>query len=118
MKIYCSCIAFLLINLVSFTSCGNSERQVKLLSDMYTHSGKLRGYAFVYEANGAGDYQMSDSTFPVYENEDGTFSIEYNGKSCGLSELETPIAPYNDGAYLFRYQIDYNHFIEKIPTSY
>ena len=70
MKIYCSCIAFLLINLVSFTSCGNSERQVKLLSDMYTHSGKLRGYAFVYEANGAGDYQMSDSTFPVYENED------------------------------------------------
>ena len=47
---------------------------------MYTHSGKLRGYAFVYEANGAGDYQMSDSTFPVYENEDGTFSIEYNGE--------------------------------------
>lgn len=84
---------------------------------MYTHSGKLRGYAFVYEANGAGDYQMSDSTFPVYENEDGTFSIEYNGESCGLSELETPIAPYNDGAYLFRYQIDYNHFIEKILTK-
>ncbi len=85
---------------------------------MYTHSGKLRGYAFVYEVNGDGDYKMSDGTYPVYENEDGTYSIEYNDESCGLTELEYPIEPYNDGILQLKYQIDYNHLIEKIPTSY
>ena len=70
------------------------------------------------ETSRQSDVIEKSEDYTVYENEDGTFSIEYNGESCGLSELETPIAPYNDGAYLFRYQIDYNHFIEKIPTSY
>ena len=58
---------------------------------MYTHSGKLRGYAFVYEANGAGDYQMSDSTFPVYENEDGYPVSELDEENLGYQPKEFKI---------------------------
>ena len=108
----------MLICLIGFASCGNADRHVKQLVDNYTHSGKLRGYAFIYEKNNDGDFKMSEKTYPVYEYEDGSFSIKCEGENYGLTELDSPISLYGNSIYQLRYKIDYKHYIEEIPTSY
>lgn len=118
MKNYYLLVAVMLICLTGITSCGNTERQVQLLTDIYLHSGKLRGYASVLELDGDGQVTRSEKTYPVYEYDDGTFSIDCDGDDYGLTELNQPISPYGDNFYLLRYKIDYNHYIEEIPTSY
>ena len=118
MKNYYLLVAVMLICLTGVTSCGNTERQVQLLTDIYLHSGRLRGYASVFELDGDGQVTRSEKTYPVYENDDGTFSIDCDGDDYGLTEMNEPISPYGDNIYLLRYKIDYNHYIEEIPTSY
>ena len=118
MKNYYLLVAVMLICLTGVTSCGNTERQVQLLTDIYLHSGRLRGYASVFEMDGDGQVTRSEKTYPVYEYDDGTFSIDCDGDDYGLTELNEPISPYGDNIYLLRYKIDYNHYIEEIPTSY
>lgn len=118
MKNYYLLVAVMLICLTGITSCGNTERQVQLLTDIYLHSGRLRGYASVFEMDGDGKVTRSEKTYPVYEYDDGTFSIDCDGDDYGLTEMNEPISPYGDNIYLLRYKIDYNHYIEEIPTSY
>lgn len=118
MKNYCLLVVVMLICLTGVTSCGNAERQVQLLTDIYLHSGRLRGYASVFEMDGDGQVIRSEKTYPVYEYDDGTFSIDCDGDDYGLTEMNEPISPYGDNIYLLRYKIDYNHYIEEIPTSY
>lgn len=118
MKNYCLLVVVMLICLTGVTSCGNTERQVQLLTDIYLHSGKLRGYASVLELDEDGQVTRSEKTYPVYEYDDGTFSIDCDGDDYGLTEMNEPISPYGDNIYLLRYKIDYNHYIEEIPTSY
>lgn len=118
MKNYCLLVVVMLICLTGVTSCGNTERQVQLLTDIYLHSGRLRGYASVFEMDGDGQVTRSEKTYPVYEYDDGTFSIDCDGDDYGLTEMNELISPYGDNIYLLRYKIDYNHYIEEIPTSY
>ena len=118
MKKYYLLVVVMLICLTGVTSCGNTERQAQLLTDIYSHSGKLRGYASIFEMNADGQVTRSEKTYPVYEYDDGTFSIDCDGDDYKLTELNEPISPYGDYIYLLNYQIDYNHYIEEIPTSY
>lgn len=118
MKNYCLLVVVMFICLTGVTSCGNTERQVQLLTDIYLHSGRLRGYASVFEMDGDGQVTRSEKTYPVYEYDDGTFSIDCDGDDYGLTEMDEPISPYGGNIYLLRYKIDYNHYIEEIPTSY
>ena len=118
MKNYYLLVAVMLICLTGITSCGNTERQVQLLTDIYLHSGELRGYASVYFFFLDGKITRSEKTYPVYEYDDGTFSIDCDGDDYGLTELNEPISLYGDNFYLLRYKIDYNHYIVEIPTSY
>lgn len=118
MKKFSLWLVVLLVCLTGVTSCSNTERHVQLFADSNLHSGRLRGYATVFEMVEYGEVAESETTYPVYEYDDGTFSIEFDGDSYGLKELSEPISPYGDNIFLLRYKMDSRHYVEKIPTSY
>ena len=118
MKNYYLLVAVMLICLTGITSCGNTERQVQLLTDIYLHSGKLRGYASVFELDGDGQVTRSEKTYPVYEYDDGTFSIDCDGDDYGLTELNLPISPYGDNFYLLGDSFSFLRVIFRYPIRY
>lgn len=111
--------AFLLI--CSLMSCSNAERDAKKIWDSspaqeFAHSGKFKGYAAVYTIDWLEDTKTrSSETYRVYEKSNGDYIIDYNGKNCILQKANPP---YGEGIYSLKWKIDYNHYIEEIPSSY
>lgn len=111
-------VVMALICISVLTSCKNAGRHADLLIQQYSHSGRLCGHAFVYETDYGGKVTMSEETYPIYENEDGSYTIEYGGDNYALTELGSYIDAFNDGSTLLKYKIDSRHYVENIPSSY
>ena len=118
-------ISFVLFGLVLLslcaTSCDNASRDARKTWDSspvqeIAHSGKFKGYAVVYTIDWLNDQPTSsDKTYRIYEKGNGDFIIDYEGENYILSEANPP---YGEGVYALKWKFDYNHYIERIPTSY
>lgn len=120
---YQSLAVFITIGLYSLlTSCGNAERDMKKNWDAgpveeISHSGHFRGYTAVYTINWIDEtIERSEKTYRVYEKDNGEFTIDYDDETYILQEAERPITV--DSYMTLEWKIDYNHYIEEIPTSY
>lgn len=101
-----------------FTACRNVGQHLDLFIDQNFHSGNLCGYALVYEITMDGRVVMSDDSFPIYEDENGSYTIEYEGDDYVLTKLVNPIDVFNDGSTVLMYRIAPGFFIEEIPDTY
>ncbi len=114
MLIVMGCLAFTI-------SC--DDRQVRINADQF-HDGKLKGYTIVYVQdyeNGVAYREESDDVmgFSVFEKEDGSYTIEYQGDEFSLKKLDEPERLLGTDYINLHYSFgDGKHFVQDIPTSY
>jgi len=77
-----------------------------------TYVGKVRVYTIDWL-----EYTTtrSDEQYRVYKKSNGDYVINYNGNNCLLQKADEP---FNEGFYALKWKIDYNHYIEDVPTSW
>ncbi len=110
-------IGFCCIILILLTGCGQNNKlwDSSIIQNIW-HGGTFVGYASVYTIDWLNNTKTrSDRTYPVYKKNNGTYIIDYEGHNYVIYEAEEP---YGSGVYSLKYQIDYRHYIEKIPTSF
>ena len=110
-------IGFCCFILVLLTGCGRNNKSYDsspIIEAM--HDGTFVGYTSVYTINWSKNTKTrSDETYPVYRKYNGTYTIDYKGDTYTIYKADEP---FGSGIYSLKYQIDYNHYIEEIPTSY
>lgn len=80
------------------------------------HGGKFKGYVYIYTIDWINDtYSQSDEKYRVYKKSNGDYIIDYKGQNYLLLKADEPI---NVGINTLRWKLDYNHYIEGIPSSY
>ena len=105
----------LVVCLAVFSSCRNSDRQVRLIMDEWAGPGEFKGYATVYKYDMFEDeYVRESSGNPVYEVEEG-YCIEWDGDTWTLEKLDTPIDPFGGGITKLRYSSNLN--LEVVPDT-
>ena len=107
--------AFLAIMLCG---CGNSGKKMwdSGVIENVLHDGTFVGYVNVYTINWHEDTKSrSSEQYRVYKKDNGIYTIDYEGENYVVKEADEP---YGTGIYALKYKIDYNHYIEDIPTSY
>lgn len=114
---------FVLTTIISMIlcSCQNWKRDAKKIWDSgpienIHHGGSFVGYVNVYTIDWLeGTKSRSSNRYRVYKKNNGTYIIDYEGENYILYKADEP---YGSGAYALKWQMDYNHYIEDIPTSF
>lgn len=103
------------------TACNNAARDARTVWDSSPaqeiyHSGKFKGYVHLYTIDWLENTSScSDNTYRIYENSDGEYIINYEGTDYVLRRADEP---FENGYNTLKWQMDYNHYIEDIPSSY
>jgi len=115
-------VAFSAIAIMCTTQCCNiSDYTKKMLWDSgpianIAHGGEFKGYAYVYTIDWIdGTYSQSDEEYRVYKKLNGDYVIDYERQNYLLQEADKPI---DAGINTLKWKLDYNHYIESIPSSY
>ncbi|MDE6101119.1 MAG: hypothetical protein K2G01_08740 [Paramuribaculum sp.] len=114
-------VAILAMSLcLSFTSCDSNKAKTVLVDagpiGNITHGGTFKGDVAVYTIDWLDHTsKRSEETYSVYEKSNGDYIIVYDGKDCLLKKADEP---FGNGLYELKWKIDYNHYIEDIPTSW
>lgn len=101
--------------------CQNGSRNAEKLWDSglieeISHGGTFVGYVSVYTIDWNEDSKSrSSEKYRVYKTSDGSYTIDYNGDRYEIYKADEP---YGSGTYALKYQFDYNHYIEDLPSSY
>lgn len=109
-------VAFLVTTMLC--GCGNSGKKAwdSGIIENVSHGGTFVGYVSVYTIDWQeGTKSRSSEQYRVYKKNDGTYIVDYEGDNCIIKKANKP---YGTGTYALKYKIDYNHYIEDIPTSY
>lgn len=110
----------------AFASCSETgKRDAQEIIDKVSHEGALKGYRSVYVIDFDKQSYYVDNNdnenllqYPIYRNDDGSYTIVYDDEDYTLYELNEPIDLFGTGITLLRYRFcDNNHFIEDIPKS-
>lgn len=119
-KIFAVCASIFLASSI-VASCDNAARDAKHCWDSgpvenAIHGGTFKGYVAVYTIDWL-DYTKtrSEDTYRVYKKSNGDYVIDYDGDTYILQEADEP---FGEGIYALKWKIDYNHYIEDIPTSW
>ncbi len=108
-------------------SCSEiGKRDAQKVIDKVSHSGNLKGYRSVYIIDFENQtYRVDDNPdeellqYPIYKNDDGSYTIVYDDEDYMLEKLSEPIDMFGTGITLLRYRFfDDKHYIMDIPTSY
>lgn len=111
---------FLLLSANLFISCGN-EKAKEVLWDSgpienIAHGGTYAGKVSVYTIDWL-EYTKtrSDKQYSVYKKSNGDYVIDYEGRNYILQKAD---GPFGEGVYALKWKLDYNHYIEDVPTSW
>lgn len=85
---------------------------IENLSHGGTYVGKVSVYTIDWLEN---TKTRSDEQYRVYKKANGDYVIDYDGENCILQKADEP---FGEGIYALKWQFDYNHYIEDIPSSW
>ena len=117
---------FFMAIIFAFASCSETgKRDAQKIIDKVSHEGELKGYRSVYVVDFDNQSYYVDNNdneellqYPIYRNDDGSYTIVYDDEDYTLYELNEPIDLFRNGITLLRYRFcDNNHFIADIPKS-
>lgn len=122
MKTLTNLVMVALFSISSFvlSSC-TKEKAKEVLWDSgpienLAHGGTYAGKVSVYTIDWL-EYTKtrSDEQYRVYKKSNGDYVIDYNGNNYLLQKADEP---FGEGIYALKWKIDYNHYIEDVPTSW
>ena len=109
-----------LISICFLSSC-TKEKAKEVLWDSgpvenFAHSGTYVGKVNVYTIDWLNYTKTrSDKQYRVYKKSNGEYVIDYEGNNYTLKKADEP---FGEGIYALKWTMDYNHYIEDVPTSW
>ncbi len=109
-----------LISICFLSSC-TKEKAKEVLWDSgpvenFAHSGTYVGKVNVYTIDWLNYTKTrSDKQYRIYKKSNGEYVIEYEGNNYTLKKADEP---FGEGIYALKWTMDYNHYIEDVPTSW
>lgn len=101
--------------LITLSSCDNKLWDSGTIENI-RHGGHFVGYTRVYTIDWSDNTKSrSSDTYRVYKRNNGKYIIDYEGENYELYKADKP---FGTGAYALKWQFDYKHYIEDIPSSF
>ena len=113
-------IALVSISALVFSNC-TKEKTKEILWDSgpietMAHGGTYVGKVNVYTIDWLNYTKTrSDKQYRVYTKSNGEYVIDYEGNNYTLKKADEP---FGEGIYALKWTMDYNHYIEDVPTSW